>query len=383
MVLSTILPLPYNGTGVSYTCGSILSAMTDNGLRCQVFTPVARRQIGHGVEIHQALPPLRRLLPYRYNAPSAQEKLERLVFRTLAGATEHARGVYLWPDISLDLIEELKRRGYLLIREMINTHRGFAKKILDEAYRELGSPPLHTISASSVEHETQVLSRMDYVFCPNSMVAQSLQEENGFQESQLLRTSYGWEPARILSSQKSLPEIDGVTVLFVGRVCVRKGAHILLDLWARSGIKGRLVLAGGLEPFIAERFRSCLSREDVVVLDYVKDVGALYRSADIFAFPTLEEGGPMVTFEAQGAGLPALTTPMGRAGIVEDGVTGFVRDPHDHAGMLSALHELAASVELRVKMGEAARMAARYFSWTEVGRRRSQQLRRILIHNPA
>jgi glycosyltransferase involved in cell wall biosynthesis len=335
---------------------------------------VARRSIGTGVRFRQTLPFPRRLLPYRYNAATAQTELERCLARTLSAGTAQTPAIYLWPDISLALIDELKLRGYILIREMVNSHRASAKAILDEAYARLGSPPLHNIDARSAEAERAALDRMDYIFCPNEMVARSVLTENGLPEARLLRTSYGWDPERIRATHAILPPVAGVTLLFVGSICVRKGAHRLLDLWVRSGIKGRLVLAGAMEPLIADRFRAHLSRDDVVVLDYVKDVGALYRSADVFVFPTLEEGGPMVTFEAQGAGLPALTTPMGRAGVVEDGVTGFVRDPYDDDGFLAAMDELSNSQRLRARMGNAAKSAAQHFTWENVGLRRRQQM---------
>src|SRR5207244_5557082 len=134
------------------------------------------------------------------------------------------------------------------------------------------------------------LELSDFVFSPSPLVAQSL-EENGVPAAKVLPTSYGWDPGRLRGAPPTLPAADGLTVLFVGTLCVRKGAHLLLDAWARSGVKGRLVFAGEPDQDITTRCADLLVRPDVVRLGYVNPIEGVFRSADVFAFPTLEEGG--------------------------------------------------------------------------------------------
>jgi glycosyltransferase involved in cell wall biosynthesis len=256
---------------------------------------------------------------------------------------------------------------------MINCHRGTAKRILDEAYAHIGAEPSHGATEDSIRWERSALELADFVFCPNKMVELSL-IENGVPPSKLLESSYGWEPARFAGTRRMLAPMNGVTVLFVGSVSVRKGAHLLLDYWAKSGIEGRLVLAGEIEPIIKLRCARLLSRDDVLVLNYVRDVGSLYRSADVFVFPTLEEGGPQVTYEACGCGLPAITTPMGAGRIVRDDVEGFVLDPYDAHGWIGALQVLATNVHKRRTMSAAALRAAQSFQWPEVARQRRETI---------
>ena len=59
-----------------------------------------------------------------------------------------------------------------------------------------------------------------------------------------------------------------------------------------------------------------LARSDVIHRDYTSDIALAYREADFFAFPSLEEGGPLVTYEAMANGLPVLTSPMRAGGVV-------------------------------------------------------------------
>jgi glycosyltransferase involved in cell wall biosynthesis len=173
---------------------------------------------------------------------------------------------------------------------------------------------------------------------------------------------------------------DPITFAFVGSVCVRKGAHLLMDYWVRSGVKGKLLLAGALEPSIERLCKKFLSRDDITVLGFVKDVGAVYRSADVLAFPTLEEGSPLVTYEAAGCGLVIVTTPMGSAGIIQDGINGYVLDPYDGDAWIEAFRTLAASHELREHLGSAARRSAEQATWAHAGQQRGKLLRQLL-HN--
>ena len=80
-----------------------------------------------------------------------------------------------------------------------------------------------------------------------------------------------------------------------------------------------LILAGTPAPELADLVRDHAGSGNVQVVGYVGDVGALFHGADIFVLPTLEEGGPKVTYEAAGCGLPVITTSMGAARSGGDG----------------------------------------------------------------
>jgi glycosyltransferase involved in cell wall biosynthesis len=301
------------------------------------------------------------------------EKIERAFLSQVTAERPEGGIAYIWPDASLDTIRELKRANIKIFREMINCHRASAKIILDEAYRRIGLVPNHSISEASVIAEQAALEAVDYVFCSNAMVEASLLQ-NGLPASKLVNASYGWNPRRFSGCEKLLPPYDGITALFAGSICVRKGCHLLLDYWAQSNVLGRLVLAGVLEPAIKERCFDLLARPDVVVLDYVADIGTLYRSADVFVFPSLEEGGPQVTYEACGCGLPVITTPMGMGRIVRHNREGFILDPYDRQGWVMAIRSLAEDHDRRRVMGAAAAQRARSFHWNEVAVRRRQQI---------
>ena len=382
--IDVLMPLPLNGEGVGYTCSSLVEGMADPGIHIAVVTSRSRLALS-SAEVVQVLPIWARHLPYRWVKSRANERLESVFLARAMHSPAQGRAAYLWTGASAGAIAALRQRGVTVFREQFNCHTGTAKAILDDAYRRLGVEPAHTISERMIDDERRVLDATDYVFCPGPKVTESLLE-NGVDPAKLLTTSYGWEPARFAASHRALEPSDGLTFLFVGTICVRKGAHLLLDYWARSGVKGRLVLAGAMEPTIKERCADLLSRDDVVVRDYSRDVGALYRSADVFVFPSLEEAGPQVTYEACGCALPVITTPMGAGRIVRHDVEGQVIDPYDAHGWIATLRHVAEDRELRQRMSRAACERAQSFTWPLVAERRRRQFENILAgerHSPA
>jgi glycosyltransferase involved in cell wall biosynthesis len=270
-------------------------------------------------------------------------------------------------------MRELRQFGVTTFREMINGPRGAAKLILDRAYADAGLAPSHPISQSSVEEEDLALGEVDHIFCPNAIVESSLLAR-GVPKTKLISTSYGWDPARLSGTSTILPKAPGLTALFVGTISLRKGAHLLLSHWIKSKVHGRLVLAGEMDPLVRRLCAELLDREDVIVLDYMQDVGALYRSADVFVFPTLEEGGPQVTYEACGCGLPVITTPMGAGRIIRNEHEGFVIDAHDEAGWIDALRLMSEDPARRRLMAAEATARAADFVWDRVAARRRRQI---------
>lgn len=377
--IGVLMPLPLNGRGVGYTCGSLANSMADQDFNVAIVTPRSRWLLP-SVEVVEVLPAWARYMPYRWVQTQARRGMEDAFLACIDRFQSSRTGAYLWPDASIETLRELKRRGISVFREQFNCHTGTAKRILDHAYERLGALPAHGITDQTVDRETQISEAVDHIFCPSPLVEASLRE-NGVPAHKMLETTYGWDPARLSGRRKRLPSDGGITAIFVGAVCVRKGAHLLLDYWAQSGVKGRLVLAGEMEPIIKEKCSDLLGRSDVTVLDYFQDIGSLYRSADIFVFPSLEEGSPLVMYEACGAGLPVVTTDMGAGRIVRHGREGLVLDPYDASGWIAALRLLAEDVECRRNMSRAAADRAQQFVWNTVAHRRRQQMMDCLGHD--
>jgi glycosyltransferase involved in cell wall biosynthesis len=87
-----------------------------------------------------------------------------------------------------------------------------------------------------------------------------------------------------------------------------------------------------------------------------EQIVAILRSANIFAFPGIDEGFGFVFVEAQAAGLPVVAFANG--GIpdaVEKDKTGFLTTPFDAVEYAAKIQVLLENAELRSTMGEAGR----------------------------
>jgi glycosyltransferase involved in cell wall biosynthesis len=89
----------------------------------------------------------------------------------------------------------------------------------------------------------------------------------------------------------------------------------------------------------------------------------MYRQSDVFVFPTLIEGMPLVVLEAMACGLPVIVTANGPADIVRDGVDGFIIPQRDADAVTGCLERLYRDRSLRAEMGRNASERALEFGW--------------------
>jgi glycosyltransferase involved in cell wall biosynthesis len=373
MMIRSLYPVFNKGQGVSYTCLSLCEHMRNQTMQVQSWFPSSESHAKPAF-VRDAYP--RMVMPIVYRLGSPEKRLARAAERAFLRALVPGDVAYLWPGVSIETYQRIKDRGITILVERINCHTQYAKRLLDREYDRIGWPVTHEITDADVETEHRQLELADLVFAPNPFVVESLLEA-GVASEKILLVSYGWDPNRMRGTTRAVEKGDGLDVLFVGRLCVRKGIHLLLEAWKKANIRGRLLFAGAVHFDVAERLAADLARPDVVQLGHTLDIGSVYRSADVFAFGSLEEGGPMVTYEAMGCGVPVIVSPMG-AVAARDGIDGFVRDPHDIDGWVDALRQMAADAEMRKQMGRSARHRADEFTWEKVAARRREAVERAL-----
>ncbi|MDW8293031.1 MAG: glycosyltransferase, partial [Anaerolineae bacterium] len=99
-------------------------------------------------------------------------------------------------------------------------------------------------------------------------------------------------------------------------------------------------------------------------IGHMSDPVSAYQQADIFVFPTIEEGSALVTYEAMACGLPVITTPNAGA-LMQDGEEGFLIPIRDVEALAERIEGLRSNPLLRRKVGEAARRRAISLSWED------------------
>jgi glycosyltransferase involved in cell wall biosynthesis len=161
-------------------------------------------------------------------------------------------------------------------------------------------------------------------------------------------------------------------VLSVGAIQTRKNTARLVEAFETLDGHWRLVLAGsfgyGAEG-IARRIEASAARERISVLGYVtpEELAGWYRRAEIFAFPSLDEGFGMPVLEAMAAATPVITSNCSALPEVA-GDAALLVDPRDTSALADALRELAGNEDLRWELAVRGRSRAALFTWEKAAR---------------
>jgi len=371
--LVTLYPNFCSGTGISRICLSILDHMQTKDLRVTYWAPATAPGVRRRY-LRRPVPGLVARALYKLQPSGAL--LHGMLERRYLAALRPDDVAYLWPATPLETYRRVKARRNRIVVERINCHRHTSKRLLDAEYARLGLRQVGGITDAEVADEREKLALADFVFSCSPPVTQSLLDA-GLPAGRILRTSYGYDPARMgQPAQRTVQEAP--IFLFVGRGMVRKGLPFLLEAWSRAGVRGRLHLLGAIDDEVKRYSAVHLARPDVVQLGFIPEVVPVYRSADVFVFPTREEGSPLVSYEAAAAGLPGLLSPMGAGDFIRDGQEGLVLDPTDLDAWVAGIRRLASDHALRRRLGDAARIRAADFTWERVGRQRWEVLQAAL-----
>lgn len=369
-------PYSFSGRGPAESCARIVSGAAATGLRVHLYAGRLRQSPDRAVRTTEPLGAAGRVVPWRYIESAALAVLERRYAHDIARSDPASTVAYFWPGTPSRLVSAASSVGIVTVREMINTACATSGPILDTAYERLGLQPSHPVTAEVIAGETQELLLYDYLFASNPEVERSLLRI-GVDQGRIITTTFGWDPTR-LSGTPTRKHSTSFNAVFVGRVGVRKGVPELLEAWTRAKVDGELTLAGPIDQEIAPIVERYVAGGNVRALGFVDNPATVYADADVFVFPTLEEGGPQVTYEAAGSGLPVITTPMGAARLVETGRNGIVVPPGDSVALARALRTLADDAELRHRYGTRAREDAEQFDYPTVGASRAVQLRALV-----
>lgn len=178
-------------------------------------------------------------------------------------------------------------------------------------------------------------------------------------------------------------------VLFVGRIEQIKGIDVLLDALGllfkrRPDLRGELcllVVGGALDPGddapetekVQDLRRLVHEHRMEDSVDFVGSVdqdrlALWYSAADLCAVPSLTESFGLVALEAMACGVPVVATRVGGLQtVVEDGRSGLLVAPGDHAALAEAIEQVLMDHRLRMHLAHGARERAEQFTWHRVG----------------
>ncbi len=92
----------------------------------------------------------------------------------------------------------------------------------------------------------------------------------------------------------------------------------------------------------------------------VADIERYYEKSAFFVLPSRDEGFGMVLVEAMHFCLPVVAYKC-KAGLVDDGETGFLAEPEDVTAFAEKMRVLMENEEMRRAMGEKAKQSVKRF----------------------
>lgn len=264
-----------------------------------------------------------------------------------------------WNGFCLNSLQKAKKLGAVTVVERASAHNLRQRAILEEEYGRWGRTfpwPQASLERSLKEYEWA-----DYILVPSQFAYDSFLEQ-GFAPERLLLIPFGVDTERFRPAEKSKGKRP-FRVLFVGQINLRKGTVYLLQAWQQLGwTDAELYLVGRTEQRSASIFQPWRNLPGVHWLGYVSEPVRMYQEADVFVFPSLEEGSALVTYEAMACGLPIITTSHAGS-VARDDREGFIVPIRDADALAERLETLRNDTNLRQKMGQAARQRTVKFTW--------------------
>jgi glycosyltransferase involved in cell wall biosynthesis len=262
--------------------------------------------------------------------------------------------VFFHPALFVRTLRIAKGLGCSTVGIASVAHPLFAKKLYEEESLKLG---LRKRMYSESTKSKLIVNKFDYIIALSEFVKRSC-VEYGFPSEKIFVANLDVDTVRFSPKNEDNKVFK---VVYTAYTTPLKGLHYLLDAWTALSLPdAELILIGGY----GDIPKTLISQYDILIEkdSSIKWIGPsdtpeqYYHDASIFAFPSLTEGFPRVVLEAMACGLPIITTENA-AGIVEDGVSGFVV-PIRNADMLGKkIQFLYDNPEKRIEMGKAAREA--------------------------
>lgn len=219
----------------------------------------------------------------------------------------------------------------------------------------------------------------DIVVCPSTATLEDCAAQ-GFDRARLRRIPYGVTPVEVSDAQieaiRRRFDLPERFVLWAGTIEPRKNLPTLLTAFAaveESAVGLVLVGPKGWNEDIERMLHRLAPRVRTLGFVDTESLSALYAAAEVFCFPSLEEGFGLPVLEAM-ARRTAVITSAGTATAEILGPAGILVDPRDDSALRDALDSVLGDDVRRRELADAGLVRSR----TEFAPRRTGEALRDL-----
>jgi glycosyltransferase involved in cell wall biosynthesis len=165
--------------------------------------------------------------------------------------------------------------------------------------------------------------------------------------------------------------IQGILILYVGRLITLKGVRQLLEAWAKFEQKytnkATLMLVGDGD--LSDELKTMCRQRNFTGVRFVgsvnyDNIAKYYNASDVLIMPTLEDNWSLVVPEAMACGLPVLCSKYNGCWpeLVHGGINGWVFDPLKPDDIMGVLEWCIDHRKDLKSMGEKSRLIVSDFS---------------------
>jgi glycosyltransferase involved in cell wall biosynthesis len=283
--------------------------------------------------------------------------------------------VHVWSGVAEESFRSARLRAGCRLLMRGSAHIDTQAQLLEEEERR-ASVPIDRPSAWMIARERREYELADHILVLSTFSRQSF-EAAGVPAVRLSLLRLGVQvdafrpvPAVLAERERRVRAGEPLRVLYVGALSFQKGLFDLVHaVRALDPARFRFTLVGPVLPEARALVAQLDGRAHVAGKRPQDALPALYWDADVFLYPTIQDGYPAVAAQARAAGLPMVTTPHGAGlDLVTPGEDGWIVPVRDAAAIAARLRWLdehrPALAAATARVGETWRAR----DWADVAR---------------
>jgi glycosyltransferase involved in cell wall biosynthesis len=282
--------------------------------------------------------------------------------------------VHLWSGVaeeSLVLLARTKPRQFTVVVRGSAHIRKQRELLLEEQHR--AGVPMEVPSLWRVAREEREY-QMASAICTISSFAYDSFRAAGVPEERLILAPLGVDvrafqssPAETEARIERIRSGRPLRVLTVGTLSFRKGALDYQQVMESAPDLFRFRFVGTVAEECRELARGLRQNVEFIGRKPQAELPAEYHAADLFLFPTIEDGFAQVLAQAHAAGLPIIATRNScAADLIEHGKTGWITAARDAAAMSGYLLGCHQNRELIVEICRTIARQPQIRSWDDM-----------------
>ena len=301
---------------------------------------------------------------------------DRLVAKAMRGAAvsrkfSNAQVVYGYSGSAADMFKAGKAAGKTLILDQASATIKTANALMEQAAHDWPDWPFESVPSAYQEMEEIEYELADKILSPSSFVGQSLvssgvDADKIFYNPYSISDTFEGTPSDI--ERGDTKNDRPLNLLFVGRVCLQKGAPYLLEALKLIDSKHLTSTVIGSTNGVEKLIEGHQSRVSFRGHIPRSEVRRAYAQADFLCLPSACEGFGMVQLEALRTGVPVIAS-TNCGDVVEHGLSGYQVPAMSSDAVAETLEKIMTGRDRIPAMRRAALRRAQDFSFEAYARR--------------